>query len=128
MSNVPEKTKNLTKETPVASELASKKEEGRLRWKALYEEEKRIVRGKFIYHECPKGIMEFSYRKFKEDPLKNYSMKDGEIYEVPLYVARHLNKECNFPSYTFKNDESGRPQTTISERIHRTAFQSLDFL
>lgn len=125
MNESVEKPKNLTKEpTPDLSE----KELGKARWKALYEEEKKIVRGRFDYKECPGGVMEFTYRKFKEEPLKNYSLKDGEVYEIPLYVARHLNKECNFPSHTFKNDEQGRPQTVIAERIHRTGFQSLDFL
>jgi len=121
-----EKPKNLTKDQNSVS--LSIKEEAKLRWKALYDEEKRMVRGKFKDLECPGGIKEFTFRKFKEDPLRNYSFKDGEIYEVPLYVARHLNTQCSYPSHTFKNDEQGRPQTVISERIHRTSFQSLDFL
>jgi hypothetical protein len=122
-----EKPKNLTKETPSA-DAATIKLDGKQRWAALYEEEKRMVRGRFDYKECPGGVMEFSYRKYKQDPLTKYSLKDGEVYTIPLYVARHLNKECSFPTYTFKNDEAGRPQTTVAERVHRTGFQSLDFL
>jgi hypothetical protein len=126
MSQISERSKNLTKER-VELPL-SVKEEAKSRWSALYQEEKRLVRGKFKDLECPGGIKEFSFRKFKEDPLRNYSFKDGEVYEVPLYVARHLNSNCSYPTYTFKNDEAGRPQTTVSERVHRTSFQSLDFL
>lgn len=123
--SVTDKPKNLTKDTtPLSSSI---KEDGKHRWNALYQEEKRIVRGRFKDLECPGGLKEFSFRKFKEDPLRNYSFKDGEVYEIPLYVARHLNNNCSYPTYTFKNDEAGRPQTTVSERIHRTAFQSLDF-
>ena len=97
------------------------------RWDALAEEESKMVRGKFIYHECPGGTMEFSFRKFKGEPLANYSLKDGETYTLPLSVARHLNNNCWFPTYTFKNDEAGRPTTSIGEKVHRTAFQSLDY-
>lgn len=122
------KAKNLTKDATVTPVNFSEKELAKQRWHDLFQEEKKMVRGKFIDHECPGGSVDFSYRKYKETPLTNYSMKDGEIYEVPLYIARHLNNNCSFPTYVFKNDEAGRPVTTISERVHRYAFQSLDFL
>lgn len=119
-----EKAKNLTKHEPIP---LSEKELGKKRWLELQEEEKKQVRGKFIYNECPGGIMELSFKKFKGEPIKKYSLKDGEVYTIPLSVARHLNNNCCFPSYTFKNDEQGRPQTTVSEKVHRTAFQGLEF-
>lgn len=97
------------------------------RWKDLQFEESKMVKGKFIYHECPGGVLEFSFRKFKGIPLKNYTMKDGESYEIPLAVARHLNNNVSYPSHTFKNDEAGRPVSQIAEMVRRTSFQSLDF-
>lgn len=105
----------------------TEKEIGKQRWKDLEVEERRMVKGKFILHECPNGEHGFSFKKFKSDPLKNYSLKDGETYELPLSVARHLNNNVSYPSYKYKNDEAGRPTTTISEMIRRTSFQSLEF-
>lgn len=90
-------------------------------------EDARIVRGKFNYIECPGGILEFSFKKYKGDPIVKYSLKDGEVYSIPLMVAKHLNTNCAYPSYTFKNDEAGRPQTTVAEMIRRTSFQNLEF-
>lgn len=95
---------------------------------ALRDKERQPVRGKFIFHEVPGGRMEFVFKKFKGDPLEKFSLNDGEIYTIPLGVARHLNTNCSYPSYTFKQDDQGRPVTTISERIRRCSFQSLEFI
>ena len=114
--------KPLTVEVPL-----SEKEIGKQRWKDLEVEEKRMVKGKFILHECPNGEQGFTFRKYKNEPLKNYTFKDGETYEIPLSVARHLNNNVAYPSYKYKNDEAGRPVTSVSEMIRRTSFQSLDF-
>jgi hypothetical protein len=105
----------------------SAKEIAQQKLRDVEQEEKRMVRGKFIYHECPGGIMEFSFRKYKSQPLERFSLKDGEVYTIPLSVARSLNNNNWYPTYTYKNDEAGRPVTSIGERVHRTAFQSLDF-
>lgn len=97
------------------------------RWKQLQVEESRMVKGKFIYHECPNGIMEFSFRKYKSTPLKNYSLRDGETYEIPLAVARHLNTNVAYPTHAFKNNEAGKAESHVSEMIRRTSFQALEF-
>lgn len=104
----------------------SAKELAKQAWHDLEQEEKRMVRGKFIYHECPNGIMEFNFRKYKNDELKRYSLKDGETYEIPLSVARHLNSNCSYDAYNYKNNEAGQ-QIQVKEKVRRTAFQSLDF-
>lgn len=95
---------------------------------AQRDKEREMVRGKFIFHEVPGGQMEFVFKKYKQDPLEKFSFIDGGIYTIPLGVARHLNNNCSYPSYTFKQDEQGRPHTAIAERIRRCSFQSLEFV
>lgn len=95
---------------------------------AQRDKEREMVRGKFIFHEVPGGQMEFVFKKYKQDPLEKFSFIDGEIYTIPLGVARHLNNNCSYPSYTFRQDEQGRPKTTVAERIRRCSFQSLEFV
>lgn len=97
-------------------------------YKLARDKDSQKVRGKFIFHECPGGIMEFVYRKFKGDSLVPYRLKDGDIATIPLGVARHLNTECAYPNYTYKNDEQGRPVVTVSQKIRRCSFQSLEFI
>ena len=86
------------------------------------------VRGIFRFHEVPGGVMEFCFKKYKGDPLETFKFNDGEVYTIPLGVAKHLNSNCWYPSYTFKNDEAGRPSVSVSEKIRRCSFQSLEFV
>jgi hypothetical protein len=95
-------------------------------------EESKLVRGIFRFHEVPGGQMEFMCRKYKGDAIAKYSMKDGEVYEVPLGVARHLNTQCWYPSYAHSDKASqqiaGSAAVVIKEKIRRCSFQSLDFV
>lgn len=90
--------------------------------------DREMVRGIFRFHEVPGGQMEFPFKKYKGDPLETFKMVDGEVYTIPLGVAKHLNSNCWYPSYTFKNDEAGRPSVSISEKVRRCSFQSLEFI
>ena len=60
-----------------------------------------------------------------------FSMKDGEVYEVPLGVARHLNTNCWYPVYGHNDkaqvDVAGSALSSIKEKVKRCSFQSLDF-
>ena len=114
------------KPTSKLSELS--KTEMAAHLKAAAEKDRQMVRGKFIFHEIPGGQLDFSFRKYKQDALQNFSLKDGEIYTIPLGVAKHLNTNCAYPSYTYKNDENGRPVVQVAEKIRRCSFQSLEFL
>lgn len=91
--------------------------------------DRELVRGIFRYHETPGGEIGFAYRAYKADPLETYVLKDGETYTIPLGVAKHLNMQgrCDYPTYDYKNDESGRPVMGVSQRIRRMSFQNVDF-
>jgi hypothetical protein len=91
------------------------------------EKDREMVRGKFIFHEVPGGSMSFNFKKYKGDPLEKFELVDGQIYTIPLGVAKHLNSNCSYPSYTYKTDEAGRPVMSIGEKIRRCSFQSLEF-
>ena len=95
-------------------------------------EEQKMVRGIFRFHEVPGGQMDFVYRKYKGQPLEKYSMKDGEVYEVPLGVARHLNTNCWYPVYGFSEKSQAvvadNALMSIKEKVRRCSFQSLDFV
>lgn len=108
----------------VNPEIAKKLEEKRL-------EERKMVRGIFRFHEVPGGQMDFVFRKYADDPLEKFSMKDGEVYEVPLGVARHLNSNCWYPVYGYSEKSQANVAESalmnIKEKIKRCSFQSLDF-
>lgn len=93
-----------------------------------YERDNQMVKGKFIYSEVPKGSLEFVFKKYKNDPVKKYNMKDGEVYEVPRMVAIHLNTEVAYPVHSYKKDDAGKDVIQVEEKIRRCSFQSLDFI
>lgn len=88
---------------------------------------KEIVSGKFIFHEVPGGVMDFTVKFFKGDSPKNYSLRDGHSYEIPLNVAEHLNENCYYPVHAYATDEDGKPIAKINEKIRRCSFQSFHF-
>ena len=97
-------------------------------YKYLRDKDRELVRGKFIFHEVPGGMMSFVFKKWKEDPVERFDLMDGEIYTIPLGVAVHLNKNCFIPVHTHAVDENGKPMMKIGQKIRRCSFQSLEFV
>lgn len=105
------------------------------------ERNKQLVRGIFRDYEVPGGRLEFSFGpEFKGDKTNNYSMIDGQTYEIPYGVAWHLNNRCFYPEFEHRANEpfingqevashlSGiNNNVRIAKKVHRFGFQSLDF-
>jgi len=96
--------------------------------KYMRDKDREMVRGKFIFHEVPGGVMSFSFKAYKEDPVERFDMTDGEIYTIPLGVARHLNKNLWYPEYEFFRDEKTQNMQRIGKKKRRCSFQSLEFV
>lgn len=91
--------------------------------------ERAKVKGIFRFHEVPGGEMGFIFKKYKGDPLEKFNLKDGEVYTLPLGVARHLNTNCWYPVYSHSQlNEQGNTELVVKEKIRRCSFQSLEFL
>src|ERR1700741_1830553 len=62
--------------------------------KELIREETRLVKGMFQCFETPGSTTKIVVKKYPErlgvQPFEK-NITDGETYEIPLYVARHLN-------------------------------------
>jgi len=92
----------------------------------MWKEEKRIVKGIFRCREPEGGTITFPFRKYKWDKTKWYTMVDGETYEVPLAVARHLNKNCSYEVHSHILDSQGNP-TVSGKPKSRMNFESTEF-
>jgi hypothetical protein len=101
--------------------------------------DREMVRGKFIFHEVPGGMMSFVGRIYKGDDVERYDLVDGQVYELPLGIARHLNKNCWYPEYGYVKGEAGTQGgynqmspdghiMKIARKVRRCSFQSLEFL
>ncbi len=85
------------------------------------------VRGQFVYYECPGGVLEFSTRFYKEDPLETWKLTDQEVYSLPRGVAKHLVKNGWYPVHKFIQLEKGDTMTKVGSKIRRFGFNSLEF-
>lgn len=141
--------------TPVEGVHISKtaKEAAKEKLKEFIKEETRMVRGIFQCFETPGARVKIVVKKYPGIPHFEKEMDDGREYEVPLYVARHLNgidvtaraidgkvNTCSYPVHGFKWDQAGPmpgsregdggipvPIVGITKRVKRYGFQSLEF-
>lgn len=105
-----------------------KKELKKPNLKYLRDKDREMVKGKFIFHECPGGLMSFVFKAYKEDPVERYDLMDGQIYNLPLGVAKHLNKNCWYPVHSYQQDEFGKSVQKVGQKVRRCSFQSLEFV
>jgi len=108
----------------------NKKDSSKVKVNLTYQRDKdrEKVRGIFRFHEVPGGSMSFMFKAYKEDQLERYDMLDGEVYTIPLGVAKHLNNDCWYPVHAYTTDENGRPSMKIGQKVKRCSFQSLEFV
>lgn len=139
--------------TPVTITTPSDVAKGQDRLQKLIKEESRLVKGRFRTFEPDGATVRIQIRKYKELPMFDMHMTDGGEYEIPLYVARHLNGvdavahkrngktgSCSYPIHGFKWDPSKpMPQSAegaggapvpvvgINKTVRRFGFESLEF-
>ena len=90
-------------------------------------EDRKPVRGIFKFYERPGNKMEFSIRLHAGDPIEYYELMDGEIYTLPIGIAKHLNDDCSYPIHAHAQDANGRVHKKVGKKVARCGFQSLDF-
>ena len=96
--------------------------------KYLRDMDRRMVRGIFKFYEVPSGTMMFSYRAYREDPIENFTLVDGQVYTLPLGVAKHLNNNCWYPIHSYVQNEDKNVSLKVGQKVHRCGFQSLEFI
>lgn len=87
----------------------------------------KLVRGIFINHETPNGLLEFTLRLYPGDPIVKYTLYDGQMYEIPLGVAKHLNQNCSYKVHQYQLGPDGNYSQKVGKRVRRFSFQSLDY-
>ena len=101
-----------------------------------------LVTGIFKNNEAPGQSTTFRYKAYKGDDYKEWFFEDGEKYQIPRGIARHLNTACYTKEYKHLPNEAGtfgiraavkdgspaRNEQLMSERkVYRYSFLSLEF-
>lgn len=98
------------------------------KWEAERLRDRKPVKGIFRFHEVPGGTLNFSYLKYKGDPIDKHELKDGEVYTLPLGVARHLRTSGWYPVHAHSMDDKGTASKRIGQKVKRYTFEPLDFI
>ena len=130
MSNLLAEKKNKTEKEEVVMEKVSTAAKPVDRNSIEYKRkrDKELVKGIFHNYEVPGGSLEFTYKKYKGEQVEWFKMVDGEMYTIPLGVAKHLNNDVKYKVHQFKLDETGKKSKMIGKTIKRCSFESLDFI
>lgn len=96
-------------------------------------EDAKLVKGVFKNLECPGGDLTFAYHQYKGEPTRIYHLLDGKEYEIPIGVAKHINRSCKYtkkahnPNILQKGlDGDWRP--IEGKPVERYQFISTDFM
>jgi hypothetical protein len=112
-------TQATTKATPEKDKRSSLKYQR--------DQDREMVKGIFQFYEVPGGSMSFCFKKYKEDQVERFDFMDGQIYNIPLGVAKHLNKNGWYPVHEYLKNEDGKPSMKIGKKVRRFGFRSLEF-
>lgn len=123
----PKKEENMNVETKNTSKKFAKVKSS-YPWEEQRIRDRKPVKGVFRFNEVPGGTLKFSYIKYKGDPLEKFEMKDGEVYTVPLGVAKHLRNSGWYPVHQYEVNEVGAPSKRIGQKVHRYTFEPLEFV
>ena len=94
---------------------------------AMRKKDNKMVKGVFRCFEPRGGNITFSFKKYAGDDVQQYNMTDGDTYDIPLMVAKHLNNNCWYPKHTHVLDVNGKASVEIGRKVHRCTFESLEF-
>lgn len=147
---VAEPEKKLSVELEAAP---SEKEQNKAKLQRYIEEETKLVKGRFRNYESPGASVRVQIKKYKDVPMFDKWMNDNATYEIPLYVARHLNgvdktaekiggkiNTCSYTVHEFKHGQNEPlpacnlgidgipvPIITSPKYVRRYGFESLEF-
>jgi len=83
------------------------KKDAQAKLEKAQEEDAKISKIRFINHMSKGGKLEFTFRKYKEDPYRTYSLQDGMIYDLPMAVINHINEDCALPKREYDKGPNG---------------------
>jgi len=105
-----------------------KKDKKQVNIQYMRDKDAQKVKGIFRFHERKGGTLDFSYKFYKGDPIEDYHLTDDQIYDIPLGVAKHLNRSGRYAIHEFTTDKNGVPSSNIGKRVARYSFESLEFM
>jgi len=127
------------KKVDTLTQIAEKKRKNKENLKYKRDKDAEKVRGRFKFYEVPGGTLSFSFKAYKEDEVETYTLVDGDVYTIPLGVAKHLCNNGWYPEYGYIKGEQGDKGARtgfnnmtsdgmrIEKKVRRFGFESMEF-
>lgn len=93
--------------------------------KLLRKEGEKLVSGMFEFPDAPGGWLDFSYRFLPGDPIRTVKITHGEIVDIPVLLAKHLNN-C-YKKVRMMPKELGVDKGAVT-KMSRTRFIQMDLM
>jgi len=88
----------------------------------------RTVKGVFRCHEPRGGEVTLVWKEYKGDPIRRWTLRDGQEYELPIGLAKHLNKNCCYSVHGHILGPDGNPLVDKQNKsVSRMNFESMEF-
>ena len=72
--------------------------------------------------------VKLSYRGHKGEKILTKTFVDGQEYNIPLGLAKHLRENCGYYKHTHIRDQNGVPIVDQrSKRVDRMTFEPMGF-
>ena len=112
-----------------ATLTSDQKKDAKAKMDAQYAEESKLVSGIFKNLECKGASVQFLWKKFPQDNIQCFTLEDGQKYEIPLGLAKHINNDCFMPKHSYLIDPAtNKPVVGIGSKDHRYQFLSTQFM
>jgi regulatory protein YycH of two-component signal transduction system YycFG len=85
----------------------------------------KMVKGMFEFVEAQGGWLDFSYRFFPGEPIRSVKINHGEIVDVPMILAKHLNNVYKKVRKLADNADANSPTVTKMSRCRFIPFEML---
>jgi hypothetical protein len=95
---------------------------------AFTPEKDRMVKGQFKNIERPGDGQFIDVKFYKGQKPFRHDFKDGEVLEIPLSVAIHLNHACCYPVGAHLQDINGNKFQGVGKWVYRYEFKPTEFL
>ncbi len=98
--------------------------------KKMRKDGEKLVKGMFEFIDAQGGWFDFSYRFFPGEPIRTYKIIHGEIIDIPMIVAKHLNNiyvKVRVPSPELSEQGNPVKAGSVSKRS-RTRFTPMDMM
>ena len=120
------------KEEPVEIHMPAIMESNEDRWEKERIAESRLVKGIFQDNELKGGSVRFPFKKFRGDKIVDYHFIDGQEYEIPLAVVKHLNNNCAYVQDAYVSGglmgPDGKPlKNPNAKKFHRFTFKVSEY-